>query len=311
MKPELRSVSTELPDPPYPEETKCNGWRPEFDGDRIQSSETWILADDEVRPWLLMLWLEAWRSVPVGTYPNDTKLIAKRVRCKPEWFDGHSEQLLRGWRLHSDGNLYHPYITGMVINMLATRRKSAERKKRQRKANKNVGVPWDSRGSHAQEQEQEQETGDISIDISNKTTLSRKRDWASVERIFDRLNELTKSNFRAKNGKGGWTAHAKLAMSRIEESSAEESMRVVETMVNRWKGTDKAEYLRPATLFAARNYENYLGQIGHQFERKNGQQRQRELSPYEQRRQRAEEWKRKAVARMNGEEKNIEGERLL
>ncbi len=49
------------------------------------------------------------------------------------------------------------------------------------------------------------------------------------------------------------------------------------------------------------------------FSREQGKapQRQRELSPYEQRRQRAEEWKRKAVARMNGEEKNIDGERLL
>lgn len=158
MKPELRAVSTELPEPPYPEDTKANGYRPEFDVDRIEDSETWILADDDVRPWLLMLWLAAWRSVPAGSYLNDHKLIAKKIRCEFEWFQIHREQLMRGWNLHADGRLYHPYISTMIIEMLDKRKKSADRVKKHREAKKIVDVTRYQRVSNAQEQEQEQDS---------------------------------------------------------------------------------------------------------------------------------------------------------
>lgn len=98
-----------------------------------------------------------------------------------------------------------------------------------------------------------------------KQPLSRRvRDWASVEKIFERLNELTGSNFRTKNGKHNRTSDAKSCLARIEESSLEEVLRVVEVMAARWQGTDKQEYIRPSTLFGPKNFENYLGQTNRQ-----------------------------------------------
>jgi len=125
-------VTNEVPDPPYPTDIKCNGWSPMFDIARIDTSETWTLAEDEERPWLLRVWYEAWRSVPVGSMPADRRLFARRIGCKAAFLDAHAEILLRGWVLHSDGNLYHPVISDMVLEMLDKRRSAAERQRRYR-----------------------------------------------------------------------------------------------------------------------------------------------------------------------------------
>jgi len=169
---QLRVVENQEKQPPYPPETKANGWRPEIDLERIHQSRTWLLADREVRPWLMMLWLESWRSVPCGTLPNDDELVAARIGCKLEFFRGHREQLMRGWTVHSDGLLYHPYITEQVIQMLGNRASNAERQRRFKEASKqrhkdaverhkevtgNALVTRDSRVSNGEEQEQEQE----------------------------------------------------------------------------------------------------------------------------------------------------------
>jgi hypothetical protein len=131
-------VANELLDPPYPQDTKANGWSPTFEIDRISSSDTWVLADDDERPWLLRIWYEAWKSVPVGSMPSDRRLFARRVGCKVQFLDAHAEIFMRGWVLHSDGNLYHPFIVGQVEAMLATRSKNREKiaKWREEKANK-------------------------------------------------------------------------------------------------------------------------------------------------------------------------------
>jgi hypothetical protein len=111
-----------------------------------------------------MLWLESWRSVPCGTFPDDDELIAARIGCKQEFFRGHRDQLMRGWSRHSDGLLYHPYITEQVLGMLEKRANNAERQRRFKEANKerseqagNALVTRYSRVSNGEEQEQEQE----------------------------------------------------------------------------------------------------------------------------------------------------------
>ena len=174
-RPKLEAVPSNLPEPPYPADIKCNGYKPEFDVARIDTSETWTLAEDDERPWLLRVWFEAWRSVPVGSMPANRRLFARRIGCKEAFLNAHAEILLRGWTLHSDGNLYHPVVTDMVLAMLSRRRNTArkvaeyrERKRRERDAvtgnnaavtgykgvcNRNVMVGNPSE----QEQEQEQE----------------------------------------------------------------------------------------------------------------------------------------------------------
>lgn len=126
----LSVVSSEIPDPPYLPDTKANGWKPEQDIQRIKQSRTWVLCPPNIRPWLLMVWMEAWESVPVGTYPaDDDEMIAARIGMDIHEFEVRRKVLMRGWYRCSDGNLYHPYLSEMIGRMLDKRTASRERKR--------------------------------------------------------------------------------------------------------------------------------------------------------------------------------------
>lgn len=128
----LQVVSTESLPAPYPADTKANGYRPQLDLQRIKQSKTWMLAPPAVRPWLLLLWVESWDSVPAGSYDSDEELIAARLGIELHLWKAYREHLLRGWVMHSDGRYYHPVITEQVIAMVMKRRGGAERQARYR-----------------------------------------------------------------------------------------------------------------------------------------------------------------------------------
>lgn len=170
VSPRLSVVANELPPPPYTADTKANGWKPELDIERILTSDTWVLAEEDERCWLLRIWMECWRSVPVGAMPADRTLFARRIGCSRAFLDAHAEILLRGWTLHSDGNLYHAHVSGMVLSMIATRTSAkmrmAQHRQRQKAGNHppsgDMGAPVTRNfaevpRSNAAEQEQEQE----------------------------------------------------------------------------------------------------------------------------------------------------------
>jgi hypothetical protein len=113
---------------PYPADTKAKGWRLQLDHERIEQSDTWALATSEVRPWLLMLWLTAWKQVPCGSLPDSDELIAARVGMVQKLFSKHRTILLRGWWRADDGRLYHDVIAEQVIGMLNIKRSEKERK---------------------------------------------------------------------------------------------------------------------------------------------------------------------------------------
>lgn len=115
------------PDPPFPPDTRAKGWRFELDHERIEQSDTWAIAPAEVRPWLLMLWMTAWRQVPCGSLPDSDELIAARIGMPAMQYAVLRSVLLRGWRRHSDGRLYHPVLIEQVNAMLQYRRKEAGR----------------------------------------------------------------------------------------------------------------------------------------------------------------------------------------
>ena len=169
-------VSNEIPDPPYPADTKANGWKPEQDIQRIKQSRTWVLCPQSLRPWLLMVWMEAWESVPVGTYPaDDDEMIAARIGMDQHEFEVRRKTLMRGWYRCSDGNLYHPYLGGMIAKMLGKRVASKERQRafaeRQKakaeeaanalKSDPNALGVVSNTSLTDRKQEQEQETKDI------------------------------------------------------------------------------------------------------------------------------------------------------
>lgn len=183
MKPHLQSVPRNLPEPPYGEDVKANGFKPELDIRRIKQSRTWLLADSEVRPWLLMIWTEAWESTPAGSFEDDDELIAARIGCKYEWFQGHREQLMRGWQLHSDGRLYHSVVAGMVQEMLRRRKGATERKRRSRMSHDVTRDLAGRRVTYAKEQEQEQEEETHATHESARTAVPARQTTCPYEEI--------------------------------------------------------------------------------------------------------------------------------
>lgn len=163
----LAAVPSTAPEPPYPATTANNGFRQEFDFGRILTSRTWMMADSECRPWLLMIWGLSWRNVPCGTWEPDDEYIAAAIGCKFEWFQGHRSQLMRGWAKCSDGLLYHPFITIQVHEMIRRRGATTERVRKHRgtrSCNAEV-TPCNALPgvTYAKEQEQEQDTKKVAI----------------------------------------------------------------------------------------------------------------------------------------------------
>lgn len=148
---------------PYPADVRAKGWRFELDHERIEQSDTWALAPADVKPWLLMLWLTAWRQEPCGSLPADDELIAAKTGMPLKTFAKVRGKLMRGWWQAEDGRLYHDTVTKRVLEMLAARDAERRRKAeyRQRKDAERLaasgGTPYLSHGTT--EGQQQDDTG--------------------------------------------------------------------------------------------------------------------------------------------------------
>lgn len=138
---------------PYPADTRAKGWRFELDHERIEQSDTWALAPADVRPWLLMLWLTAWRQEPCGSLPADDELIAAKIAMPMRTFVKVRAKLMRGWWPADDGRLYHDTVTKRVLEMLAARDAERRRKAeyRQRKDAERAALSHGTTGGHQQD----------------------------------------------------------------------------------------------------------------------------------------------------------------
>ena len=130
--PILRAVDATLPAPPYAETVRAGNYGLQMDYGRIQQSDTWAFAPDDVKPWLVYLWLLSWQRIPCATLPNDDDKIALILRMPQGMFAAHKRTLLSGWRLHNDDRLYHDYLTSQVLTMERDRRRFRERMQRHR-----------------------------------------------------------------------------------------------------------------------------------------------------------------------------------
>jgi uncharacterized phage protein (TIGR02220 family) len=75
--------------------------------------------------------------------------------------------------------------------------------------------------------------------------------------ILDYLNEKTGRGYKPVK------ANVALIAARLSESSVEECRSVIDAKVTAWQHDDKMrEYLRPATLFNATKFANYVGELG-------------------------------------------------
>lgn len=115
-------------DPPYPPDILVNTRRMELDVGRIYGSDTWALAPEPIRPWLLMALFVAWRQSPAGSLPGEAREIAGAMGMPIGRFLAARRYLLRGWALHSDGRLYHPVMTAQVLRSHAERTRGSYRR---------------------------------------------------------------------------------------------------------------------------------------------------------------------------------------
>jgi hypothetical protein len=192
--------SAELPDPPYPPDTRVNGWRFELDVERIKRSDTWVMASPDWRPWLLMVWMTAWDQRPAGSLPADHAVIAAHIGMDSRVFSAHADILLRGFVAHRDGRLYHPVVVDQVLALLDRREQERERKARWR--DKKTDVPRDRHGTDLgktlQEQEQEQVNksalrADVRIPADSDPPLTKNCPVAKIVQLYhERLPELPK-----------------------------------------------------------------------------------------------------------------------
>jgi uncharacterized phage protein (TIGR02220 family) len=266
-------VSNELPEPPYPADTKTKGWRFELDLQRVWKSDTWVLCSPDMRPWLYHIWAVAFEQEPAGSLPRDHALIAAHIGMDQRMFAAHSDVLLRGFRLHSDNRLYHPVVCDRVKKLLGYRDGERERKAKYRNKMKNMetcptgqtrdgqGIPV---GETLQEQEQEQEQEEreevAKATLSGKSPTMRvsKED---VERVLAHLNERAGTHYRRLNNDGKESKTAGLVRARIKEHGVDALLAVIDYKVNAWIDDDNMRaYLRPSTLFGAEKCEQYVGE---------------------------------------------------
>lgn len=173
---------------PYPPTTRAKGWRFELDYERIEASATWALAPAEARPWLLMLWMTAWRQTPCGSLEADDTVIAARIGMPPKLWARFGDVLLRGWWVAEDGRRYHDTISELVLEMMTRRRSEADRKagQRARKAGPQppspTRVPRDTGGTAA-----ESDTDHLppTSETEERATPGRARVAGSVPEVED------------------------------------------------------------------------------------------------------------------------------
>jgi len=121
-----------LPDPPYPASVRSGHWKYALDVARITQSTTWILANAETRPWLLMLWFTSWQQIPAGSLPADDEVIAATLGMTPAWFQAHRPVLMRKWYRASDDRLYNPTVSELVLAMIAEKTDWRNRQRKRR-----------------------------------------------------------------------------------------------------------------------------------------------------------------------------------
>ena len=107
---------------------------------------------------------------------------------------------------------------------------------------------------------------DTNSQLNNKynTSIVRQRPnyTEQVTEVIDFLNTKTGKSFEAKSPNGDLTANGKLILNLLKKGYTTDDIRMVTARKYReWsQKADMIEFLRPKTLFAPSNFENYIGE---------------------------------------------------
>ena len=98
-------------------------------------------------------------------------------------------------------------------------------------------------------------TGTGTGELPGKPDDDEKTETPEIQ-IIEKLNQLTGSKYRPVE------SNLKLIRARLTENhSLDEIFDVIEMKSEQWQGGKMAEYLRPATLFNAEKFNQYVGQL--------------------------------------------------
>lgn len=132
-------MSEACPEPLVPPECSMagNDWFP-FHFDRLRKSKWWRRASDTARSRNVMMWGEAFKSVPAGSLPDDDDELAEAAGygMDVDAFLSHKAEIMAPWVLCSDGRWYHPTVCEVVLDTwerTSDRRKAAAERQRRRR----------------------------------------------------------------------------------------------------------------------------------------------------------------------------------
>lgn len=128
----------QIPDPPITADVDVSGlvYFP-LNVERLSHSELWAAGSNDEIGAALRLWVAAFRQRPAGSLPNDDRVLAAFAGRPANW-DQVRERAMRGFRLHSDGRLYHSAVVEAAIGLWIKRKAERDRKREQRQAKAEV-----------------------------------------------------------------------------------------------------------------------------------------------------------------------------
>lgn len=181
---------TDLPEPLTPADCDLRGmeWMPLY-GDRLLSSETWLLAGPEGRCAALALWWASWKQVPAASLADNDRVLAQLAGygVAVKAWQAIREEAMRGWVRCADGRLYHPVVAALAAEAWDRRVKERARKAKWRSGSGGTGSS-PSASDDADETRTETGTsagqdadGDVSVRADrDRTGQERKEETSSL-----------------------------------------------------------------------------------------------------------------------------------
>ena len=218
--------------------------------------EVWAIATersidpDAVVGKLLRVWAWFDQHSEKGNAPSVTKALLNRL----VGVSGFCDSLINaGWMIESDEVISLPNFdrhngnTGKSRSLTA--RRVSKHKEKTRGNDSSVTLPLPREEKRREEKKEVQE-------ILSGKPYDTPKNTQECEAI-DYLNHVVGRQFKHAE------ANIKLLRARLKEGATlAEVKRVIDVKAKEWLGTDSEQYLRPATLFNATKFNQYIGQCG-------------------------------------------------
>lgn len=218
-------------------------WMPLYIGDYL--ADTARLTTEQHGAYLLLI-MDYWRN---GPPPDDDEILQSITRFSKFLWKKH-RPILENYFQVQDGVWRHKRVDEEMLEALSSKEAASE------KASKAASARWGKKDAPSITQALLEECPSPSPSPSlKKPSLSGVPDGA-IE-VLEYLNLKTGSHYRPVASNLG------LIRGRLKEGATiEECKSVVDAKSAQWGNDAKmAEYLRPATLFGASNFAQYIGQL--------------------------------------------------